>query len=69
MSTTAQASRFKVLVAANAVSKQDYDNAVASQGQAAADVASGKASVDTAQINLATPTWSRRSPAVSANPR
>jgi membrane fusion protein, multidrug efflux system len=41
-----------VLVAANAVSKQDYDNAVATQGQAAADVASGKAAVDTAQINL-----------------
>jgi membrane fusion protein (multidrug efflux system) len=52
VSTTAQASRFKVLVAANAVSKQDYDNAVAAQGQAAADVAAGKASVDTAQINL-----------------
>jgi hypothetical protein len=31
-----------VLVAANAVSKQDYDNAVASQGQAAADVANGQ---------------------------
>ncbi|PFH28334.1 efflux RND transporter periplasmic adaptor subunit [Burkholderia sp. JKS000303] len=44
--------RYKVLVAANAVSKQDYDNAVATQGQAAADVAAGKASVDTAQINL-----------------
>ncbi|WOD17419.1 efflux RND transporter periplasmic adaptor subunit [Paraburkholderia kirstenboschensis] len=51
-STTAQASRFKVLVAANAVSKQDYDNAVASEGQAAADVAAGKAAVETAQINL-----------------
>ncbi|TAL92068.1 MAG: efflux RND transporter periplasmic adaptor subunit [Paraburkholderia sp.] len=50
--TTAQASRYKVLVAANAVSKQDYDNAVAAQGQAAADVAAGKAAVDTAQINL-----------------
>jgi membrane fusion protein (multidrug efflux system) len=48
----AQAARFKILVAANAVSKQDYDNAVATQGQAAADVASGKAAVDTAQINL-----------------
>ncbi|MFW2275473.1 efflux transporter periplasmic adaptor subunit, partial [Burkholderia orbicola] len=33
--------RYKVLVAANAVSKQDYDNAVATQGQAAADVAAG----------------------------
>jgi membrane fusion protein (multidrug efflux system) len=51
-STTAQAGRFKVLVAANAVSKQDYDNAVASAGQAAADVAAGKAAVDSAQINL-----------------
>jgi membrane fusion protein (multidrug efflux system) len=49
---TAQAARYKVLVAANAVSKQDYDNAVASQGQAEADVAAGKAAVDTAQINL-----------------
>ncbi|KAF1026467.1 MAG: Multidrug resistance protein MexA [Burkholderia plantarii] len=44
--------RYKVLVAANAVSKQDYDNAVATAGQAAADVASGKAAVETAQINL-----------------
>ncbi|MBB5507189.1 membrane fusion protein (multidrug efflux system) [Paraburkholderia sp. JPY681] len=52
VTTTAQASRYKVLVAANAVSKQDYDNAVAAEGQAAADVAAGKAAVDTAQINL-----------------
>ena len=44
--------RYKVLVAANAVSKQDYDNAVAAQGQAVADVAAGRAAVDTAQINL-----------------
>ena len=50
--TTAQAERFKVLVAANAVSKQDYDNAVSMQGQAAADVATGKAAVALAQINL-----------------
>ena len=48
VSTTAQAERYKVLVAANAVSKQEYDNAVAAQGQAAADVAAGKASVETA---------------------
>ena len=41
-----------MLVAANAVSKQDYDNAVAAQGQAAADVATGKAAVAMAQINL-----------------
>jgi membrane fusion protein (multidrug efflux system) len=51
-STAAQAERYKVLVAANAVSKQDYDNAVAAQGQAAADVAAGKAAVAMAQINL-----------------
>jgi len=50
--TAAQAERYKVLVAANAVSQQDYDNAVASEGQAAADVATGKAAVATARINL-----------------
>jgi len=52
VSMNAQESRYKVLVTANAVSKQDYDNAVSSQGQAAADVATGKAMVATAQINL-----------------
>ncbi|MDR5736544.1 efflux RND transporter periplasmic adaptor subunit [Caballeronia sp. LZ016] len=52
VSTTAQAERYKVLVAANAVSKQDYDNAVAALGQAAAEVAAAKASVRTAQINV-----------------
>ncbi len=51
-SQNALAARYKVLVAANAVSKQDYDNAVAAQGQAVADVASAKAAIDTAQINL-----------------
>ncbi|WP_044041157.1 efflux RND transporter periplasmic adaptor subunit [Caballeronia insecticola] len=51
-SQNALVQRYKILVAANAVSKQDYDNAVAAQGQAVADVAAGKASVDTAQINL-----------------
>jgi membrane fusion protein (multidrug efflux system) len=51
-SQNALVARYKILVAANAVSKQDYDNAVAAQGQAVADVAAGKASVDTAQINL-----------------
>jgi membrane fusion protein (multidrug efflux system) len=44
--------RYKMLVTANAVSRQDYDNAVAAQGQAAADVATGQAMVTTAQINL-----------------
>ena len=52
VSATALVERYKVLVSANAVSKQDYDNAVAAQGQAAADVATGKAMVATAQINL-----------------
>jgi membrane fusion protein (multidrug efflux system) len=51
-STTALVGRYKPLVAANAVSKQDYDNAVAAQGQAAADVATGKAAVEMARINL-----------------
>jgi len=52
VSTAAQAARDKVLVAANAISKQDYDNAVAAEGQVAADVAAGKAAVEAAQINL-----------------
>ncbi|MBU6491449.1 MAG: efflux RND transporter periplasmic adaptor subunit [Burkholderiales bacterium] len=51
-STSALAARYKVLVAAHAVSKQDYDNAAAAQEQAAADVAAGKAAVETARINL-----------------
>jgi membrane fusion protein (multidrug efflux system) len=51
-SAHAQTQRYKVLVAANAVSKQDYDNAVAAEGSDAADVAAGKAAVETAQINL-----------------
>ncbi|SDV51614.1 efflux RND transporter periplasmic adaptor subunit [Chitinasiproducens palmae] len=48
----AQADRYKTLVAANAISKQSYDNAVASLGQAEAQVASGRAAVRTASINL-----------------
>jgi membrane fusion protein (multidrug efflux system) len=49
---TAQQQRYKVLVDANAVSKQDYDNAVASAGQSQADVAAAQAALDTARINL-----------------
>jgi membrane fusion protein (multidrug efflux system) len=49
---TAQAERYKILIGGNGVSKQDYDNAIAAQGQAAADVASSKAAVQTARINL-----------------
>jgi membrane fusion protein (multidrug efflux system) len=49
---SAQAERYKPLVEANAVSKQEYLNVVAAQKQAEADVASGKAAVQTARINL-----------------
>jgi len=48
----AQAERYKPLVEANAVSKQEYVNAVAAQKQSEADVAAAKAAVQTAQINL-----------------
>lgn len=51
-STKLLADRYKQLVAAEAVSKQDYDNAVAAALQADADVQAGKAAVDTARINL-----------------
>jgi membrane fusion protein (multidrug efflux system) len=47
------AERDKPLVASNAVSKQDYDNAVASQLQAQADVATANAAIESARINLA----------------
>lgn len=50
--TTVQSERYKILVDGNAISKQAYDNAVAAQRQAAADVATGKASVAVAKINL-----------------
>jgi membrane fusion protein, multidrug efflux system len=49
---TAQAERYKPLVEANAISKQDYINAVAAQKTAEADVAASKASLQSAQINL-----------------
>ncbi|HEV7912851.1 MAG TPA: efflux RND transporter periplasmic adaptor subunit [Albitalea sp.] len=44
--------RFKPLVEANAISKQEFVNAVAAHKQAQADVASAQAAVQTAQINL-----------------
>jgi len=52
--TTAKllAQRYKPLAEAHAVSQQDFDNALASEAQAEADVASGNASVDSARINL-----------------
>ncbi|HET6600000.1 MAG TPA: efflux RND transporter periplasmic adaptor subunit [Burkholderiaceae bacterium] len=49
---SAQAERYKPLLAAHAVSKQDYVNAVAAQKSAEADVAAAKAAIQTAQINL-----------------
>jgi membrane fusion protein (multidrug efflux system) len=48
---SAQAERYKPLVEANAVSKQEYVNVVAAQKQAEADVAANKAAVQIAQIN------------------
>ncbi len=48
----ALAERYRPLVAVNAISKQEYDNAVAAQKMAQANVAAAKASVTTARINL-----------------
>lgn len=49
---TSLVDRYKPLVEANAISKQEYANAVAAQKQAQADVAVGRANVQTATINL-----------------
>jgi len=46
------ARRYKALISEKAVSQQEYDNAVAAQQQAQAEVAAGKAAVETARINL-----------------
>lgn len=46
------ANRYKPLAEAKAVSRQDYDNAVAAAQQAAADVASARAQIETARIQL-----------------
>jgi len=48
----ALAERYAPLVAQNAVSKQDYDNAVAARLAGEANVAAAKAAVTVAQINL-----------------
>jgi membrane fusion protein, multidrug efflux system len=48
----ALAQRYRPLVAENAVSKQEYANAVAGEKQAEADVAAARANVQAAQINL-----------------
>jgi membrane fusion protein (multidrug efflux system) len=44
--------RYAPLIAANAVSKQENDEAIASRARAEADVAAAKAQVDSARINL-----------------
>jgi membrane fusion protein (multidrug efflux system) len=48
----AQAERYKPLLEANAISKQDYINAVAAQKTGEADVAAARAALQTNQINL-----------------
>jgi membrane fusion protein (multidrug efflux system) len=49
---TALAQRYAPLVEANAISKQEYANAVAAQKQAEADVAAARAGVRTSEITL-----------------
>ena len=49
---SATVARYRPLVAVNAVSKQDFDTAVAAEKSSAALVEAGKAAVRTAQINL-----------------
>ena len=49
---SALAERYKPLLDANAISKQDYVNAVAAQQAGQADVAAARAALQTAQINL-----------------
>ncbi|HJV81273.1 efflux RND transporter periplasmic adaptor subunit [Noviherbaspirillum sp.] len=44
--------RYKPLVDTNAISKQEYDDALTAQKQTAADVAAAKAAVETARLNL-----------------
>lgn len=48
----AKAERYKPLIAAHAISQQEYDNALAEHGQAAAEVAVAKAALEAARINL-----------------
>jgi membrane fusion protein (multidrug efflux system) len=50
--TSLKAQRYKPLVETNAISKQEYDDALAAQKQAAADVAAAKAARETAGLNL-----------------
>ena len=52
LQTSAQLTRFRPLVEANAISQQDFVNAEAAQKQAQAEVAAAKAAVRTADINV-----------------
>jgi membrane fusion protein, multidrug efflux system len=52
VSAAALLNRYRPLVQANAVSKQDLDNALSAQLGAAADLAAGRAAMQTARINL-----------------
>ncbi len=52
VTASAQAARYDVLAASNAVSKQERDNTVAAEREAQADVTAAKASVRSAQIDL-----------------
>lgn len=47
-----KALRYKPLVETSAISKQEYDDALTAQKQAAADVAAAKAASETARLNL-----------------
>jgi membrane fusion protein (multidrug efflux system) len=49
----AKTTRYKPLAAAQAVSRQDYDDAVAISGEAVANIATAMASIEQANINLA----------------
>lgn len=52
MQAAATARRYKPLVEANAISKQDYDTAVANEKAAQAQVAAANAGITTANVNL-----------------
>lgn len=50
--TSAKARRYRELVAANAVSRQNFDDAIAAQKQAEAEAAAAEAAIQAARINL-----------------
>ena len=50
--TSSVVRRYRPLVAANAISKQEFDNAVAAEQAARAEVLAGQAAVRTAEINV-----------------